>query len=278
MEQKQIRAIVSLLLTIIFLVACSSPSVPSSTETQTTQTQALRQATAMETATEITSQTATPATASGLCTNAYYPVREGATWSYKSTGGPVGEYSFTDTISSVRADGFTLSTQIGGLTRNQQWSCKPEGLVALQFGGAPAAMLNAQNIQLELNANNVNGVTFPSQINAGDQWQQTTAVDGKVTVTNQAGTAKGNAQMNFNALGNERVAVPAGTFDAMKIQVDTTLNVNAKYEGLSLPVKFSGSYTYWFVKDVGWIKAMGTGSVAGMSFSETTELQSYNVP
>ena len=279
MVQKKIKATVSLWLTIIFLVACSSPSIPSPTEPSINRTQVPEaNATAATTEPSATLEYATPTAANGLCTNAYYPVREGATWSYKSTGGPAGEYSFTDTITSVREDGFTLSTKIDGLTRNQEWSCKPEGLVALQFGGAPAAMLNAQNIQLELKASNINGVTFPSQINIGDQWQQTTDVDGKVTVSNQEGTAKGTAQMKFHALGNESVTVPAGKFEAVKIQVDTTLNVNAKYEGLSLPVKFSGSYTYWFVKDVGWIKATGTGSVAGMLFSETTELQSYNVP
>ena len=90
---------------------------------------------------------------------------------YQSTGSPTGSYSFTDTITSVREDGFTLTTQFNGLTRTQEWSCTPEGLVALQLGGAPAAAINSQGSQLELEVNNVNGVTFPSAIEAGDQWQ-----------------------------------------------------------------------------------------------------------
>jgi hypothetical protein len=97
-------------------------------------------------------------------------------------------------------------------------------------------------------------------------------------MSNEKGEATGTAQMNFNAIGNERVMVPAGTFDAIKIQVDTTLDVNVAYEGLSLPVKFSGTHTYWFAQDVGWVKATGTGSMLGASFNETTELQSYNIP
>jgi hypothetical protein len=72
--------------------------------------------------------------------------------------------------------------------------------------------------------------------------------------------------------------VPAGTFEALKVNVDVTLNINAAYEGINLPVAFSGKYTYWFVQGVGWVKASGTGNVLGSSFSETTELQSYNVP
>src|SRR5262245_18320786 len=136
MNKSKSKSILSLLLIIVFLAACSSPSNSSPTEIQPTQTQA-PQATSTEIATEppATLETEnTPAPRAGLCANAYYPVREGSTWSYKSMGGPTGEYSFTDTITAVRADGFTLSSQFGSLTRTQEWACKPEGLVALQLG------------------------------------------------------------------------------------------------------------------------------------------------
>ena len=266
MEQKKIKTFFSLLLTIMFLEACASPiNVP------TVEPQATRTEPPQTTVTE-------PATGAGLCANAYYPARQGATWNYKSTGSPAGDYSFTDTITSVRSDGFTLSTQFNNLTRTQEWACKPEGLVALQFGGAPAALLNAQSMQFDVQASNVNGVTFPSQIKPGDQWQHSLDLQGNVTVANQSAAAKGNAVNNFTAVGMESVTVPAGTFDAMKIQVDTTVNLNASYKGLSLPVKFTASYTYWFAQGVGWVKASGTGSAVGTSFSETTELQSYNMP
>ncbi len=276
MEQKKIYLVISTLLIIIFLAACSSPSVPPQDlqPTETVQTTATEPGISESTETVVGS---TPA-AQSLCTNAYYPVREGAIWNYQSTGGPAGEYSFTDTITSAREDGFTLSTQIGGLTRTQEWTCQPEGLAALQLGGAPAAMLSSQNIQLNLNVTNSSGVTFPSQMNVGDQWQQSMDVSGNVTAFNEEAEATGTAQMNFAAVGNESVTVPAGTFDALKVNVDVTLNINAAYGGITLPVTFSGKYTYWFVQGVGWVKASGTGNVLGSSFSETTELQSYNVP
>jgi hypothetical protein len=280
MEQKNIHRIVSALLIILCLAACSAPSLPSPTQTQLTNTQ-IPPATSMEVATEAPATATEPPTAAaaeGLCTNAFYPVRDGATWTYKSTGSPAGDYSFTDTITSARQDGFTLSTQIAGLTVAQEWTCSPEGLVALQLGGAPAAMLTAQNIRLSLETKNLNGVTFPSQVKAGDQWQQTADVDGNVSMGNEGGKATGTAQLNFNALGNESVTVPAGTFDAMKVKVDTTLDVKVTYGVLSIPIKFTVRYTYWFVPDVGWVKATGNGSLMGTSFSETTELQSYNVP
>ena len=275
MEQNKTYKRISVLLIITFLAACSTPPVsPTNTqsiETETTATISAAEATA-------TLEGSTPVAGQGLCANIYYPVRQGATWSYKSTGGPAGEYSFTDTITSVRENGFTLSTQIGDLTRTQEWTCTAEGLSALQLGGAPAAMLNSQNIQLNLDISNATGVTFPSQINPGDQWQQTMNVTGNVTMMNEEADASGTAQMNFSAIGNESVTVPAGTFDALKVAVNVALNVDATYEGITLPVSFSGEYTYWFAPGVGWVKSSGTGNVLGSSFSDTTELQSYSIP
>jgi len=276
MEQKKIYTRISALLITIFIAACSTPPV-SPTNTQSIETP---QTTATVSAAEATAtlEGGTPVAGSSLCTNAYYPVSQGATWTYKSMGGPAGEYSFADTITSVRENGFTLSTQIGDLTRTQEWTCTAEGLAALQLGGAPAAMLNSQNIQLNLDISNTTGVTFPSQITPGDQWQQTMDLQGNVTMMNQEAQAEGNAQMSFSAIGNESVTVPAGTFDALKVVVNVALNVDATYEGITLPVSFSGDYTYWFVPDVGWVKSNGTGNVLGSSFSETTELQSYSIP
>lgn len=277
MVQKKIYTYISMLLILLTLAACSTPSVPTQ-DSQSTQTAQAATVTDPAVDSTATVEGATPVAGQSLCTNLYYPVRQGATWTYKSTGGPGGEYSFTDTISAVREDGFTLSTQVGSLTRTQEWICTAEGLAALQLGGAPAAMLNSQNIQLDLNFHNTTGVTFPSQINPGDRWSQSMDVAGDVTMMNEEAEASGNAQMSFVAVTNESVTVPAGTFDALRVEVSVNLNVNATYEGLTLPVSFSGQYTYWFAPNVGWVKATGTGNVLGSSFSDTTELQSYNIP
>jgi hypothetical protein len=97
-------------------------------------------------------------------------------------------------------------------------------------------------------------------------------------VAGNSGDASGNDKVHFKALGVESITVPAGTFDAMKIQADTTLNITVNINGLTVPVVFTSSYTYWYAPNVGEVKASGTGSIAAQSFSETIELQSYNVP
>jgi hypothetical protein len=64
-------------------------------------------------------------------------VREGATWSYQGTSSLTEPYTFTDSISSVRADGFTLTTEFDELTRTQEWACKPDGIVAIEIRRRP---------------------------------------------------------------------------------------------------------------------------------------------
>jgi hypothetical protein len=276
----------SILLILMLVSACSSgnaatpigsasTNTPTSTDTPVVTDTPVATITPAETATP---EAGLPITGSGQCVNAYYPVREGATWTYASTGGPTGGYGFTDTITSVREDGFTLTSQFGNLTRTQEWACRPEGLVALQLGGTSAATLNNDNMQVTLDVDNVSGVTYPATINPGDTWQHALEFTGTITVAGQNVTAKGDAQASFQAVDNESVTVPAGTFDALKIHVDTTININGNFNGVRFPVTMTAPYDYWFVQGVGWVKASGTGSLSGQSFSETIELQSYNIP
>ena len=275
MEKKKMRALLSLLLVMVFITACSLPG--NETPTPTIHLTEEPQATATEP--PVTPQgDGTPVTGAGLCANAYYPIREGATWSYKSIGSPVGDYNFTDTITSVREDGFTLTSQFEDVARTQEWACKPEGLVALQLGGPSAAMLNTQDVQLNLTVNNVSGVTFPSEIITGNEWQHMLEFEGELDIAGTPAEAIGGAESNFSAIGIESITVPAGTFDAMKVEVDSTITINATFQGISMPVAFSGTYTFWFAQGVGWVKASGTGEAVGTSFTETIELQSYNIP
>jgi hypothetical protein len=266
---------ISMILALLLTAGCSSPGNTPTQQPINTEQPAI---TSAPTNTEVLPTPSETQSAVGTCANAYYPVREGSTWFYKSTGSAAGEYSFTDTITSVGEDGFTLTSQFGDLTRTQEWACKPEGLVALQLGGTSAATLNTENMKMDLTVNNVSGVTYPRQINAGDKWEHSLDFTGKVNISGQSGEAQGNAKTNFTALGIESVTVPVGTFDAMKVQVDSVVKITAKFAGVAVPVEISGSYTYWFVQDVGWVKASGSSTFSGQTFSETIELQSYNIP
>lgn len=214
----------------------------------------------------------------GLCSNPLYPVKVGATWTYTSTGNLTGDHSFTDMITDVRDDGFTLTSQFDQLTKTQEWACKPEGLASLTFGGGAAAGISTSGVQMDLTTSNVQGVNLPKTINTGDQWPYSMDFKGTMDLNGTSVDAQGTATYTFNALGEESVTVPAGTFNAMKIHAEIVLDIQVTFSGIKTPVQFTSSSDMWYAPDVGWVKSTGSGDIMGTSYNESIELQSYNIP
>jgi hypothetical protein len=275
MDRKKYFAFISIL-TLLLFTACSNTNAATATNISISPTEVA--ATAESTDILLTPTISSTAVSTTLCDHPYYPVRAGATWKYQSTGEPADDYRFTDTITAVREDGFTLTTAYENSSRNQTWACSSDGLTALQLGGPVVAALQSQGIQLDLKLKDVSGVTFPRNITAGDTWQQSLEFESDVKIAGEEGTGLGTAQMNFSAIGMENVSVPAGDFAAMKIQVDTLVDLQVTYEGLTVPVTYTAIYNFWFAPDVGWVKANGNANLAELSFTENIELQSYNIP
>jgi len=214
----------------------------------------------------------------GLCANPLFPVKLGATWTYSGTSNSAGNYSFTDTITDVRGDGFTLNSQFNELTRTQEWACKPEGLASLTFGGGAAGSVIASGVQMELTTSNVQGINLPKTVNAGDQWPYSLDFEGSMQLSDTPVDAQGTATFDFNAIGEESVTVPAGTFNAMKIHVNMVLDMQITLSGFTTPITFTSPTDMWFAPSVGWIKSVSSGELMGTSFDETIELQSYTIP
>jgi len=55
--------------------------------------------------------TTTPVAASAGCNNAFFPVQSGNNWSYASTEGEKGDYTYIRTLSDVSSTGFTTTDQ-----------------------------------------------------------------------------------------------------------------------------------------------------------------------
>jgi len=282
MDQKPIKAL-GLFVALIFIMACSlvngggsQPIVentPSEEETQVIVTE--ETSTSIEVTEEpIVSSGGMPVTGEGLCANSYYPVREGATWSYNGTSSAAPAYSYTDTITSIRADGFTLTTQYDNLTRTQEWSCTPDGISAVSMGGGLSTSMSTLVIETQ----SASGVTYPVSISPGDTWQHQIDFTGTMDMAGEASEASGFVFSEFTALGTESITVPAGTFDAMKVEVYTTFDALVNFQGTSVPVMFISTSTSWFTQGVGWIKSESNSEFMGQATSETLELQSYSIP
>ena len=224
--------------------------------------------------------TATPIPAAEVCSNPLLPVRQGATWTHTHSSNVADPFTFTETISAVRADGFTLSSESAGVTRTQEWSCRAEGLLLLSLGGpGTAAMLSATGMSAGFTTSEVTGVTLPSNLVSGATWRYGFKVDGTVQLAEgQDVAANGTVTIDLTAIGSESVTVPAGTFEAMKIEAVPQFDLRATFQGIGVPVSFAGNSTLWFAPGIGWVKSEESAEIAGATFSSTTELQSFTIP
>lgn len=213
------------------------------------------------------------------CANPYNPVVQGATWTYTTNSDMVETFSYIDTISGLSEDGYTLTSQFPELTRVQKWACAVEGLVALQFGGGPEGSLSTEGSSAQFETLQVSGVTLPANISPGDTWSQSFEIQGKHTLPgDQTATSTGTVTYNFQAIEIESVSVPAGTFQAMKIQVDTNMAFTIALQGLEVPTTIAGTITQWYAPGVGWVKSVEKSSISGDSTTSTNELISYSIP
>ncbi len=216
---------------------------------------------------------------SNPCENIYFPVKTGAAWNYIGTRENSETFNFTNSISEVRADGFTQMTTFDNLNQSQEWSCKPEGLVALTFGDGPAGGISTQGLDLEITTSNISGVSIPVNPQPGNEWNYNLDIVASLMLPDgQKGQAQGGMTTAMKAIGVENVSVPAGTFEALRVETVPSINLTATYMGLPIPVSFTGNVTLWFAPVVGWIKSTESGEIFGTKINSTIELQSFQIP
>ncbi len=253
------------LLICISLLACNLMSAISPTSGNSTQ------------GTPAANQPAQPSS-DGTCSNTLYPVKQGVTRTYAISGLPTGAASYTETITDVSADSFTVTTKFTNLTKNAKWDCKPDGLIELQPGGGAAMLNSSSGMQADFTVTKSNGVTLPKKVSAGDSWNYSLDFTSQITVNGTNSQAQGTSSYQLNAVGNESVTVPAGTFNAMKIQITTNFNMQMNMQGANIPVTLTSNTTAWYVPNVGMVKQVDNASMMGGTINATTELRSYNVP
>jgi hypothetical protein len=213
------------------------------------------------------------------CANEYFPVKNNVTYNYSSTGSPSGPYSFTVATSNVRADGFSLTSKFKKLELLQEWACKPEGLVATQLGATDATSILAFEKFTDLKASNISGIILPAAITPGLEWVHALDIQGTEKVLEGTpSTMTGRVATTYTAGNKESVTVPAGTFDAIAIEVNTVIDFHVTKQGNTINLTVDSTYTVWYAPGVGWVKSSGYGKLGGQEYFETIVLDSYNIP
>jgi len=209
----------------------------------------------------------------GACANPYLPIVSGATWNYKATG--IVADTFVRSIVSVEAGGFTDQDVFGkGVTRQGKWTCDNGSLVALDPSSGASASVTAKNVSVDFKTTELSGVTLPAAVKAGDTWTQNTTLEGTETINGKPIPAKNKFTNTCKADGAESVTVAAGTFNAMKVDCQTVMDISLTMQGSPINTNLTFNSTIWYAEKVGMVKT----SASGTGFDSTIELTSYKIP
>ena len=215
------------------------------------------------------------------CGNLFFPVKNKTVFNYTSSGSPAGVYSFRNVIGNTQAGGFTLTTKYKKLSLPQTWECKPEGMLAGGLGFTDAASSLALEQFTNLTASNITGISLPANLAPGMEWNYSLDLQGaeRVKEGQPAGSMTGRTSIAFKAGNTDSVTVPAGTFDAIAIQVTAVNEFQVlSASGETKKVTAHTTYTVWYAPGIGWIKSNGSGNLNGQAYFETIVLESYTIP
>jgi hypothetical protein len=185
-----------------------------------------------------------------LCKNPLYPVHNGAWWMYDLSEGS--RPSLTMSVGSDNA--FTITVQRGNSTSKIEGQCTGEGIILLDASGVAAAYFSASD-NSTLTFQNVKGITLPNNVQIGDGWSQTISIMG--------GNLNAVIETTYTAIGYERITTPAGSFDALKIEQNGSMNMGGQ--------AVSTHAFLWYAPDIGMVKSVMDGV-------SSSELLAYNFP
>ncbi|MFA5935357.1 MAG: hypothetical protein WC787_00660 [Patescibacteria group bacterium] len=204
------------------------------------------------------------------CFNLYYPLKTGSAIAYRMKSGTM-ETPFTirvveRTSTTVKLEyTFTVQGRESKLTNNlvcENGAIKSTGYfdIAQAFTG----------MEMSFDTISMEGEILPSDLAIGRAWNLATEVEIHTTNAQMKAMLDGRRQKSNIAskvIGEETVTVPAGTFNALKIEQTITM------ESAVMGAHSTTTANAWYVKDVGLVKSDSTfgTTVSTMEAMEITQ-------
>lgn len=226
--------------------------------------------TAWET-TQAVSETTAPGS-TGACS--FFPSTLGSTWKYAVSGPEIGSFTQDVVVTSGNGSSVTQSTTAGGaypstMTQDYLVNCNQAKAVGSRITsmGTTTSVSNSPALLVS-----PSDFTIGYRESGSAQTTGITQLDGGCTMTTTQ-----TITQSFEVLGQETLTVPAGTFNAVKVQ--HVLTTSSGTGTMSCP-SMSDTYdlpgstltmTTWFVSGVGWIKS------SSPYLDGDTELVSYSI-
>jgi len=223
------------------------------------------------------------------CSNAYFPSGAGSSWTYDNKGDGNDEGNYTMTV--TKNDGTNVTMHVQGemkdprsgqdnpLDTDLTGTCTSDGL-KIDFG----QIMAGHGGGMQMKTVSQEGVAFPpaDKLKPGYTWTDSRTIEmsgmqmppqaAAHMAQGQGGGMQMSSTTTHTVVGNEKVTTPAGSFDALKITEETTMQMPGMAGGG--PGGAGGmktEHTTWLAKGVGIVKSEGTV----MGHTHTQELTKY---
>lgn len=206
------------------------------------------------------------------CDQPYFPIRNGATWTYSGQ-----DFTWTWTVTGVTGDlsnaTATMEAQFGGAapaTATYHWTCDQTGVVSYEFGSFNfGQMASVMDIKVTKHAG---AFLLPEdQLLPGATWDNSYTIESTVSAGGLSFTSTLDIADSYTVGGQDSITTAAGTFDALRVDSSGTYNASA-----SLGPSTSGSTqgTFWYGRGVGLVRIVNVSAGS----TSTMDLVSYSIP
>jgi hypothetical protein len=194
-------------------------------------------------------------------------VKPGASWQYQLSGTSSG--TFTRSIVSLNENGFEDQDVFSaGTTRRGSWACQQGSLISLTPSGGASVSVADEQATFVVESNS--GVTLPADLQPGAAWTQNLVYTGQHNLGGTNVDSRTVMDLSCKAIGVETVSVPAGGFDALRVDCSTRFEVS--FSGTTVSINDTSSA--WYAPGVGVIKSSSSSEMGSSEFV----LLSYSIP
>lgn len=211
----------------------------------------------------LASALAPSALAQSACDLAFYPMKAGWEWQYRiTTKGEAKPETMTIRRSKITDNSFTEVLQRNGRSFESSVRCTTLGLTRIGIdpfttvaeddapgGAAPTMTMNAKRLE---------GTQISAEENweVGQTWNSSVEIEGSARVGILNASIGGGSSGAYRVVAYERVTVPGGTFEAVKVTGALKNELKMSAGPINRTLGGSVSATFWFVDGVGLVKVV----------------------
>jgi len=211
------------------------------------------------------SPASTPRASASSCDHPYFPLRPGSSWTYSTSDGDM-----SWSVGSAGGSEAAMTVSASGLTFDTHWTCTSGGIVSYDFN------LSSSDLGgfVTLETTDTSGTWLPAAdgLTPGASWSMSYTTHVTTSAEGATFDLRSTTDETFSVAGTETVSVPAGTFEALRIDSSSTSTFSGDFP-VTVPAS-STAFTYWFAEGVGVVRYTYNSE----GFSGGGDLTGYSVP